>query len=174
MISENPAPKPAESTLAGRLYLCVLGLSVALAGLVFFGLMARSYLRAKEMRTWPRVPCVIIVSEIEERQHDENSEPEYRQNLSYGYEWQGKARTGDHLSLRTNPWTSKAPVIQERAAQYPVGLNTTCLVDPANPDFSVLKPDSLAPGYSIWFPSLFIIGGLGITIRAAIGAKTKR
>jgi hypothetical protein len=30
----------------------------------------------------------------------------------------------------------------------------------------VLRPDSLAPGYSIWFPSLFVIGGLGIAVRA--------
>jgi hypothetical protein len=45
-------------------------------------------------------------------------------------------------------------------------MRTTCRVDPANPDFAVLKPDSLAPGYSIWFPALFVIGGPGIAVRA--------
>ncbi|MFA9263049.1 MAG: DUF3592 domain-containing protein [Undibacterium sp.] len=130
--------KAAENSLAGRLYLGALGLSVAFAGLVFVALMGRSYLRAKEMRTWPSVPCEIIVSDIEQRQHDPNSSREFRQILSYGYEWQGKARTGDHLSLRDNPWTSKPDVIKARAAVYPVGKFTTCLVDPKNPDFSVL------------------------------------
>jgi hypothetical protein len=45
-------------------------------------------------------------------------------------------------------------------------MPTTCRVNPHDPDFAVLKPDSLAPGYSIWFPALFVIGGLGMTVRA--------
>jgi len=116
---------------------------------------------------------VILTSEVEERHHDENSAPEYRQNLAYGYEWQGQAHTGTHLTLRDNPWSSKHDLVEERTKLYSVGMSTTCLVDPQHPDFSVLKPDSLAPGYSIWFPSLFIIGGLGISIRAALGEKSK-
>lgn len=176
MTEDLPAAKPEKTTApgsaAGRWYLGILGFSIALIGLLFFGLMARSYLRAREMRTWPSAPCVILTSELEERQHDENSAREYRHNLSYGYEWQGKAHTGDHLTLRGNPWSSKRGLAEDRVKLYPVGMNTTCLIDPKNPDFSVLKPDSLAPGYSIWFPALFIIGGFGITLRAAIGTKS--
>ncbi len=170
----KPQKSPAPNTVAGRWYLGFIGLFVALMGALFFGLMARSFLRAREMRTWPNVPCVILISEIAEKQHDENSAREYQQNLSYGYEWQGKAHTGDHLTLRNNPWSSKHDEVEERSKLYPVGMTTTCLVDPQNPDFSVLKADSLAPGYSIWFPTLFIIGGLGITIRSAIGPRVQR
>ena len=39
-------------------------------------------------------------------------------------------------------------------------------VNPADVNFTMLKPDSKAAGYSIWFPMLFVIGGLGIAIRA--------
>lgn len=171
------SPHPAASSRdpqaqrGGRLFLAAIGLSVAMLGALFIWLMARSYLRAREMRAWPEVPCVILDSEIEQRIHDPQSLPEYRLDVSFGYEWQGQPRTGDHLSLRGNPWSSKREVAQKRLAEFPAGTSTTCRVDPANPDFAVLKPDSLAPGYSIWFPALFVIGGLGIAARALLGGK---
>lgn len=166
------SPKPATpNSRAGRWYLAVLGLVIALLGGLFVWLMARSFLRAREMRAWPEVACVILSSEVEERRHDENSPAEFRQDLSFGYEWQGAAHTGDHLSLRGSPWSSKRELAEERMAEYPVGKKTTCRVDPANPEFAVLKTDSLAPGYSIWFPALFLVGGLGISFRAVVGKQ---
>lgn len=167
-----PFPKHAVSAgNAGRWYLAILGLVLALLGGVFVWLMARSFLRAREMRSWPEVACVILSSEVGEWRHDENSPLEFRQDLSFGYEWKGEARTGDHLTLRGSPWTSKRELVEERAKEYPAGKQTTCRVDPAHPDFAVLKPDSLAPGYSIWFPAIFVVGGLGITLRAALGTR---
>ncbi len=123
------------------------------------------------MRAWPEVACVILTSEVREKRHDENSPPEFRQDLSFGYTWKGQARTGDHLTLRGSPWSSNRGLVEARTAEYPAGMATTCHVNPAAPDFAVLKIDSLAPGYSIWFPALFVIGGLGITLRAAVGKR---
>lgn len=123
------------------------------------------------MRTWPEVACTILSSEVEERQHDENSPPEFRHDLSFGYVWNGEAQTGDHLTLRGSPWSSKHDLVEERAAAYSVGKTTACYVNPNNPKFAVLKLDSLAPGYSIWFPALFVVGGLGITFRAMVGRR---
>ncbi len=158
---------------SGRWFLILLGLSIASVGGLFAWLMARSYLRAREMRTWPEVPCVILSSEIEERRHDPHSPVEYRLAVSFGYEWQGVGKTGDLVSLRGSSWTSKLDLMTERAAEHPIGAQTTCRVKPGDPDFAVLQPDSLAPGYSIWFPSLFVIGGLGIALRAAATASPK-
>ncbi len=157
-----------KSNAAGRWHLITLGLILALLGGVFVGLMARSFLRAREMRTWPEVACVVLTSEVEERKIDENSAAEFRQDLSFGYEWRGVAYTGDHLTLRGSPWSSSRATVDERVAMYPVGKQTTCRVDPRQPNFALLKPDSLAPGYSIWFPALFVVGGLGIAFRAAV------
>lgn len=166
-VASNPKKTtPVESAAAGRWYLITLGLALALIGGVFIALMARSYLRALEMRQWPQVRCVILSSEIEERRHDEYSAIEFRQKLSYGYEWKGKPYTGDRLSLRGNPWTSKRDLAEKRTAAYRKGMLTSCLVNPSSPEVAVLKPDSLAPGYSIWFPALFVVGGLGISVRA--------
>jgi hypothetical protein len=159
-------PTTPKRSLAGRLYLAGIGLSLALMGSLFFWLMWRSYDRAQEMQHWPEARCVILSSEIEERRIDPNGPPEFRVNVSYGYEFGGEPRTGDHLTLRGNPWTSKRDVIEERLKEFPAGTSTKCRVDPENPEISVLKPDSKAPGYSIWFPALFVVGGLGIMVRA--------
>lgn len=168
----NPHTRP--PTLGGRLFLMALGLILAVVGALFVWLMARSFVRAREMRTWPEVPCVILTSEVEERRHDPDSPAEFRQDLSFGYEWKGGRHTGDHLTLRGNPWSSQRAEMEQRGSEFPVGKMTTCRVDPAHPDFAVLKPDSLAPGYSIWFPALFVVGGLGIAIRALRGAEKPR
>lgn len=164
---ESPTPKPrTPDDRAGRWFLAILGLAIALVGALFVWLLARSYMRAREMRAWPEVPCVILTSEVEERRHDENSPMEFSHNISFGYEWQGEPLTGDHFTLRGRSWSSKREVAEERVAAYPAGSNSTCRVSPANPEFAVLKPDSLAPGYTLWFPGLFVVGGFMITYRA--------
>lgn len=166
MPDPTPTTRPPINDTAGRWFLAVLGVSIALIGGLFVFLMGRSFLRAYEMRHWPEVPCVILSSEVEERKHDEISPPEYRQDIVYGYEWKGKPFTGEHLTLRGSPWTSNRALAEERVAEYPAGKTTTCRVNPADAALAVLKPDSLAPGYSIWFPGLFVVGGLMIAGRA--------
>jgi Protein of unknown function (DUF3592) len=159
--------KPASQNQGGRWYLGILGLIIALVGGLFVWLMARSFLRAYEMRSWPEVSCIILTSEVEERKHDTNSPREFRQNVSFGYEWQGQPRTSDRLTLRGSSWSSKRELADGRVAAFPEGSSSTCRVSPTDPNFAVLKPDSLAPGYSIWFPSIFVIGGLVMSYRAA-------
>jgi hypothetical protein len=155
-------------TSGGRWFLAATGIVTALIGALFVWLMARSFIRAREMHAWPEVECVILGNTIEERVHDPQSPREFRVDVEFGYEWQGAPRTGDHLTPRGNPWTSKRDLAEKRAAEYPPGKKTTCRVNPRDPDFAVLKPDSLAPGYSIWFPALFVIGGLGMAVRAVL------
>ncbi|MES2476115.1 MAG: DUF3592 domain-containing protein [Verrucomicrobiota bacterium] len=162
----RPVSTAAPSSHSGRWFLAGMGLFLALIGSLFVFLLGRSFLRAWDMRSWPETSCVILTSDVAEKRHDEFSPIEFRQEITYGYEWQGKAYTGDHLTLRDNPWSSKRDLVEQRAAAFPEGKVTTCRVDPAKPQRAVLKPDSLAPGYSIWFPGLFVVGGLVLTLRA--------
>ncbi len=162
---------PKASPLAGKIFLVAIGLALALIGSVFFWLMWRSFDRANHMRDWPEVECVILSAEVEERRIDPNGPAEFRVDVAYGYVWKGVPYTSDRITLRGNPWTSKSDVIEERSLEYREGMTTTCRVDPARPELAVLKMDSKAPGYSIWFPALFIVGGLGISIRALIPLK---
>ncbi len=168
-----PARNPSSSPV-GQWFLAFLGLSLAAAGGVFFSLMWRSYDRAREMHAWPEVECIILSSEVEERRIDPNSPHEFRVNVLYGYEWEGQRLSGERITSRGNPWTSKTGVIEAQAAEFPTGSLATCRVDPQNPSFSILKPDSKAAGYSLWFPGLFIVGGLGITFRALVTGRYQK
>lgn len=151
---------------AGRWFLSLTGLSLILIGSLFIALMTRSFLRASAMRDWPRVECVILESRIEERQHDPLSPTEYRPHLLYGYEWKGKRLTSNAYSLRGGKWSSQIQRAESVLEGYPAGSRRNCLVNPDNPMQAVLKPDSMAPLYSIWFPALFVVGGAGILVRA--------
>lgn len=153
---------------AGSIFLLGMGVFLALLGGFFVWIMAASSQRARESRAWPEVPCVILVSEIEDRLHDPQSPVEYRHNIFFGYEWDGVARTSDRNGLRDNPWTSKRDVVTARATALPEGAQTTCRVDPDDPAFAILEPDSMAPLYSIWFPGVFVLGGVVMAARAAM------
>lgn len=159
---------PQTSPNAGRIFLFLLGLVITAIGALFVWVMAASAMRAKETRSWPQVPCVILVSEIQERLHDPQSPVEYRHHVVFGYEWEGKAYTSEQASLRGNPWSSKRGVVMARAAGVNVGDETQCFVSPKDPAFAILQPDSMAPLYSIWFPGVFVLGGLVMAARAAI------
>ncbi len=149
-------------------FLVVFGLVTAGIGGLFTGLMWDSFQRASAMHGWPQVEAVILSSEVEERRHDEYSSKEYRVKLLYGYEWEGEGMTGELLTARGNPWSKDLARIERSLEKFPVGIKTTAYVNPAEPDYAVLKPDSKAAGYSIWFPLLFVVGGLGIVVRALV------
>lgn len=154
------------SPRSGTWFLCAIGLSLACIGGIFVWLMARSALRALDTRHWPEVSCVILRSEITERQHDPQSPFEFSHQVTFGYTWQGHAHTSDRLSLRGISWSSKRERAAASQSRYPVGTRMLCHVNPQDPKTAVLQPDSLAPAYSIWFPLLFVIGGLGMAWRA--------
>jgi hypothetical protein len=147
-------------------FLVMLGLVIAGVGGLFTWLMGMSYMRAVEQRTWPQVEGVVLSSEIVKYKHDDFSPMEYRMNILYGYEWKGESRTGERYGFRGNPKYNKRNKIAGLVEASPVGKKITVYVNPADVNFTMLKPDSKAAGYSIWFPMLFVIGGLGIALRA--------
>lgn len=152
------------SARIGRLLMALIGLCLVLVGVLFIFLMGRSYLRAKEMRSWPTIPCVILESSIEERQHDPHSPLEFSHRIAYAYEWGDQQRVGKRISLRGIKWSSKREAAVESFERYPPGTIAECHVNPVDPQLSVLETDSLAPLYSIWFPALFMVGGIGMLL----------
>ncbi|RYD60525.1 MAG: DUF3592 domain-containing protein, partial [Verrucomicrobiaceae bacterium] len=152
---------PQRST-GSRVYLSIIGLMLALAGGLFSWLMWRSFERAREESHWPQVPCVILRSEAETRQIDPNGNPEYRFAVLYGYHWEGAPREGDLLKLRGSPWISREDAVKIFIEKYPEGSQQQCYVNPAKPEIAVLELESKAPGYSLWFALIFVVGGIGI------------
>lgn len=151
---------------AATIFLVVLGLMIAALGSFFTMLMWKSYQRAAAMHSWPQVEAMVLSSGIEERQHDEFSPLEYRLEILYGYEWKGKGMTSGRLTARGNPFSNKRGAAEKQLEKYPAGKKIVAFVSPVDPAYTVLKPDSKAPGYSIWFPLLFVLGGSGISVAA--------
>lgn len=148
------------------IFLVLLGLCIAAVGGVFTVLMWHSFRGAVEQRSWPQVEAVVLSSELEEWQHDEFSPREFRLKILYGYEWQGVAMTGERYGFRGNPFYNKRNKVAGLVEEFPVGKVVLVYVNPEDPGFTMIKADSKAPGYSIWFPLLFVVGGLGIAGRA--------
>ncbi len=151
---------------AGSLYLVFIGLCLCAAGAVFTLLMWRSYDRAAGQRDWREVQCTILDSRVDERQIGSDVKVEYAFSITYGYSLDGRAYTSDRFSLRGASWSSSIERSQRMVKKFPVGATKPCYVDPGEPSSSVLKLDSKAPGYSLWFPLIFIVGGVGVMIGA--------
>lgn len=125
-------------------------------------LMTRSYLRAKSMHEWPQVSCLILQSDVEEYEIGGTVAPEYRLKILYGYDFQGQSYESSRWSLRGSIPKSNPDDVVEMVQQYPVGTRSNCWVNPQLPSQALLKLDSKAPLYSIWFPGVFVIAGIGM------------
>ncbi|WP_367873489.1 DUF3592 domain-containing protein [Luteolibacter sp. Populi] len=156
----------AGTSIATRVYLSFIGLALTLAGAVFCWLMWRSFQRARAEDHWPVVPCVILESGIQDRQIDPNSPPERRFAVKYAYVRDDQSYTSELVRLRGSGWSSKTDVAEAYIEKYPEGSNQECHVNPENPEQAVLEKESKAPGYSLWFPAIFVVGGIGMVAGA--------
>ena len=154
------------SSTGTRVYLSIIGLLLAVVGGVFLALMWRSFQRAREVEQWPVVPCTILRSAVDERQIDPNGPVERRFSVLYGYQWEGANRDSELWKLRGSGWTSKGENVQALVARYPEGSAQKCRVNPGDPEIAVLELESKAPGYSLWFPGIFVVGGIGMIVGA--------
>jgi hypothetical protein len=89
----------------------------------------------------------------------------HRAEVRYVYELAGQGHTGTRVK-RVDGATTHEERAQAVVATYPVGRQTVCFVNPNAPEEAVLKRGSRGALYSIWFPLLFVVGGLGVAINA--------
>jgi len=150
---------------AGNLYLIFLGLLLFAMGAGFMFIMWLSFQRANHTRTWKEVPCRILKSEIKTEERIAGK-LEYQWNGEYTYELEGEDYVSTRFELRGNKWSSQKDRIEAVVRKYPAGKSAVCYVDPKDITFSILKHDSKAAGYNIWFPGLFALGGVGMIFGA--------
>lgn len=161
-----------KQSQAGAWYLTAVGLSLCLIAGTFLWLMGRSYLRAKEMTTWPQVPCMILRSEVVERRIGETVAPDYRFSVIFGYQYEGKDYESGRWSLRGSMPRQDPVQAEKLVEEFPLGSQQLCWVNPRQPEIALLKLDSRAAGYSLWFPGLFFLGGVGMIVGAWKRAKS--
>lgn len=154
-----------SSTTGARTLKILLGLALIVMGAVATGVLWRAYQRAEETRHWQATPAVITTSLLLTERPTHNSPPAYRAEIHYRYTSAGTAHTGTRVR-RVEGRSSHKAGAEEKLARYPVGAPVTCYVDPADPAMAILEHSSRAALYSIWFPLLFIAGGMGMVISA--------
>ncbi len=159
--------------LAGKIFLCSIGLSLILVGGVFEWLLVRSYQHAQESRAWSEVEAVVLRSEMDERLFA-GSPREYRLHLLYGYSFEGEDQTSGQYSPRGAKWTKDESAVESLRDTYPVGSTHAVWVNPDSPSVAILKHDTKAAGYTLWFPALFIMGGLGMIWGVFSNRKIRR
>jgi len=156
----------ATPTSGARLLKALMGLAIALSGLLFTGLLWWSYERAQQTRHWPKAEAVIILSQvISERPSPGSPQMSHRVEVRYNYEYQGSRYTGTRVKRVEGP-SNNRDKMDEIVASYPPGKMVTCYINPEQPGFAILEHATKAGLYSIWFPLLFVVGGGGMIISA--------
>jgi len=156
-----PRQKNLRSALGGAFF----GLVVAAIGCFFVYALWVGFGRAKETRGWAETACQITRSEVVEERPTPNSPVAYRAVVEYSYEFGGQSLTGTKIKRVDGP-TSHPKRAAQVTEEFPSGLRLNCWVNPDNPAQAILKHGTLAPLYSIWFPGLFVVAGIGIAVNS--------
>lgn len=117
------------------------------------------------MDAWDEIPCTITKLDVDDSLRNQRGMTKYLMVVAYDYEFDGKKFTGSKIK-RLPTEASDPRKLKKKIEAYAEGTKTVCFVDPQTPTEAVLKKDSKAALYSIWFPLLFIIGGLGMILSA--------
>lgn len=150
-------PKRFSSLLAAL----VLGITLFLPGVFFTGALWRSFEKGKQQQNWPQSRARILYSEIVEEKRSPSSPASYRLELSYSYQFEGRDYTGHRRKLIEGS-THNLRKVKRWQRKYRVGSERSCYLQPEQPEVAVLEPQSKAALYSIWYPALFALGGLGV------------
>ncbi|MGJ8671753.1 DUF3592 domain-containing protein [Rubritalea sp.] len=159
-----------KSSKAGSIYLFGIGLFLFFLGAGFCWLMAKSFRSASDTREWVETPCLIIQSEVGKRA-DVNIAPEYRWEVAFKYQFQGGDYVSELYKPRGQKWQKSIEKVKKQIAEYPQDAQSVCYVNPENASMAILDHDTKAAGYSIWFPAIFSVGGIGMMVGAVRGAR---
>ena len=158
----NATPSNAR---AGRYWLATMGLILALAGAGFTWGLWGAWRKAEETRGWKAIPCRIVSSQIVSERPTPHSNVAHRVELSYRFKFGDETLFGSRIKRVEGP-TAHEEEVRKKQEAYPVGMESTCWVNPADPTQTVLKHSGRGALYSIWFPMLFVVGGLGMAWNA--------
>lgn len=150
------------NTMANRIFFIFIGLALSFIGAVFIFLMGRSYLKAQETRQWAEVSAFVLESRVQEKDLGDYIATEYAPKILYGYEFNKQRYTSELVTRRGTKWSKDKKKAEKVIEQYPLNSESVCYVNQELPETAILKHDTKAAGYSIWFPALFFVGGLGV------------
>ena len=89
-----------------------------------------SALFALDAASWTETPCQILTAEMDESD-DNDGGTKYRADFTYSYQFDGVKHVGERDSVMEN--FGKWKPAKDRLNALPVGAETVCYVDPAEP-----------------------------------------
>ncbi len=136
-----------------------------LLGLGFCFLLGRGYLTAASFDAWRPTRATVLASWIEGVPQPGSALVRYEFKVRYRYEANGESQVSTRVrEIASN--TRKRSKVERLQAQFAVGDEVTCYVDPEDPSQAILLRPTKAPGYTLWFPALFAVGGAGMCVVA--------
>lgn len=154
-----------RASRGGAVFLFMMGLFLLFLGGGFCWLLWAGFSKASATRSWIETPAKILESRVEVR-HRLGANTEFRWDVAYEYTHDGAEFVSKLDTPRGAKWTQHRKAVEQSVADFPQGSETVCFFNPEMPEVAILKHDSKAAGYSVWFPALFAIGGLGIMFGA--------
>jgi hypothetical protein len=158
-------PAAPRTSLPARWFLGSVGGFLIALGLAFTWWLWGAGQRAMITRHWTPVPCVILVSGIQQKQFSPNDPKRWQPELEYRYIFEGQVYLGHKLRRIEGPTPHRDRAVASAAA-FPAGLETQCFVNPENPAEAVLEHSTKAAFYTLWWPLLFAAGGAGMLVAA--------
>ena len=134
-------------------------------GLAFCWLLARGYHAAKGYDSWIPTPAKVNSAWIKMVPQPGAEPPRYTFKVRYSYTTNGTAQTGTRLKEIPGNTRLRSKV-EKLESRFAVGKQVTCYVNPADPTMAILIRPTKAPGYTWWFPGLFVVGGAGMCFAA--------
>jgi hypothetical protein len=141
------------------------GVLLMAMGALFVRLLWDDYQAAARQHRFTEVPCEILLSQVDEQMPVPDAPLSYHPLVKYRYTYQGQSYESEQIKSSPSRTNHEAKA-QAVVAQYPLGLGAVCYVDPDHPTYSLLKRKTKASLYTIWFPALFVVGGLGMVLSA--------
>ncbi|MCP3965886.1 MAG: DUF3592 domain-containing protein [Lentisphaerae bacterium] len=168
---ENDIPNPNKYVFMRKYGICFFFLIFLIVGIAFgYFMFLRPALKVFDAADWPRVPCKVISSRV--TVNADNDSTTYGIEVIYKYFYQGTEYTSDKWDFMggySSGYQAKKTVVNK----YSPGCETTCFVNPAEPDVAVLNRE-FYNGY--WFgiiPLLFVLVGIGGIAGTVIRQKRK-
>lgn len=142
-----------------------MGLFFVGLGSLFVLFLWAAYQKAKAMDVWIETPAEILRSEVIDWRSTKYTNAEFKADLRYRYEFGGKSYESTQIKIADGP-SGERKRIEKKIKPYPAGSTVSAFVNPANPAQAVLKRNTKAAIYTVWFPMIFVIGGIGVIVSA--------
>lgn len=158
------SPRAPRASVGARILLTIIGLTLAAAGIAFTWFLWHAYQRALETDGWTATPCVIRNAHVEETRENLSSPIQYAPSVLYNYTVESENRESSRIRRVPGQTFKERAEADAIIAKYPANQGAICYVNPDNPNEAILQRETHASVYSIWFPLLFFVGGMGMVI----------